>query len=100
MQNPYSKEVDAIINHLLDNYEFTKVDDYTAEIGGYSLWVGNIPYNCFGFYKTFEYNVRRRPSRLTIQKGRRKLRRFLEIQEELRFREAMRKIRDIKPQTL
>ncbi|HRN79996.1 MAG TPA: hypothetical protein PKY29_04555 [Ferruginibacter sp.] len=72
MNKRYNKKVDEIMNQLLDKYDFTKITDYTAFLGDTQIWIANAPYSCMYPYK-FGYESRYRPSRLTIQKGLRKL---------------------------
>ncbi|WP_332031047.1 hypothetical protein [Kaistella sp.] len=72
MNKRYNKKVDDIMNQLLDKYEFTKITGNTAYLGDNEIWITNAPYSCMYPYK-FGYESRYRPSRLTIQKGLRKL---------------------------
>ena len=41
--HPYSAEWDKKFNELLDNNSFEHINDYTAYLGGYSIWIGNYP---------------------------------------------------------
>ena len=60
----YSKEIDLIVSDLLYNFEFTDITHHTAKLGNIEFWIANEPY--FDIYN-------HRPSRLTIQKGLKKL---------------------------
>lgn len=71
MNSPYSKEVDEIINELLDEYEFTEIEKYKAKLGKIEIWIANHPYGSMTLYNTSLENLR--PSRLTIQRAHRKL---------------------------
>jgi hypothetical protein len=74
MNHEYNKEVDKIINDLLDRHElkFKQIPyvPYTTELvctlGNAEIWVGNIPYGFGTLYGTELCNYR--PSRLTIQR--------------------------------
>ena len=72
MNKMYDKKVDEIMNQLLDKYDFTNITGYTAFLGDNEIWIANAPYSCMYPYK-FGYESRYIPSRLTIQKGLRKL---------------------------
>lgn len=41
---------DTIINHLLDNYEFTEIRECTAKLGNFVIWTANHPYASFNEY--------------------------------------------------
>ena len=80
MNYSYNKEVDLLINELLDKYEFSNLDEngYTCQLGKATIWVSNIPYAAFTLYDTpLEYY---RPSRLTIKKA---LDKFLKYKSKL-----------------
>jgi len=68
MNYPYNKEVDKIINELLDNHELTDLDNKltTAKLGKATIWVENRPYASARLYGTRLENYR--PSRLTIKR--------------------------------
>ena len=74
MNYEYNKEVDKIINDLIDRHElkFKQIPyiPYTSELvcmlGDAEIWVGNIPYGFGTLYGTELCNYR--PSRLTIQR--------------------------------
>lgn len=70
MNQPYSKDMDDIMNKLLDEYEFTDIDIHTAKLGEYEIWTSNEPYACMVIR---DYVNKCRPSRLTIKKGLKKL---------------------------
>jgi len=72
----YSKEVDELINDLLDNFQFTDYDCYTAKLGGVVIWIGvdTVPFASMTIYnQTYNIRVLGRPSRLTIHRGLKKL---------------------------
>lgn len=69
MNYEYNKEVDKIINDLLDKYEFTGPYDahgFVCMLGDAKIWVANMPYAFGRLYNTELDNYR--PSRLTIQR--------------------------------
>lgn len=68
MHYTYNKEVDKIINELLDNHELTDLcsSGYTVRIGKAIIWTTNIPYASVRLYGTQLENYR--PSRLTIKR--------------------------------
>lgn len=68
MNYPYNKEVDKIINELLDKYEMTDLDSNraTVKLGNATIWVENRPYASGRLYNTELACYR--PSRLTIKK--------------------------------
>lgn len=68
MNNRYDKSVDEMVNYLIDNYDFTEVNRFSAVIGGVKLWTGNIPYSCMHLYES-DGDDTFRPSRLTIEKA-------------------------------
>ena len=67
MNDSYSKEVDKLMNHLLDNFEFTDIRKCTAKLGGVEIWIENQPYSCM--YPYTPCLTQLRPSRLTIKNG-------------------------------
>lgn len=70
MNEKYDKYIDELMNHLIDTYDFTEISDCRAKLGKIEIWIESRPYSCMMPYdKSFKY----RPSRLTIQKGIRKL---------------------------
>jgi len=73
MNNSYSKELDKFMNDLLDNYEFESINEYTAKLGGITIWISNVPYAAMIPYEREIHNLDIRPSRLTIKKGLKKL---------------------------
>ena len=85
MNEPYSKEVDLLMNDLLDKFEFTDITYYTAKLGETKIWIANQPYSCIipSNYKLNDFSYR--ASRLTIQKGIKKLngRRVSELPEAI-----------------
>ncbi len=65
---------DAKLNELLDECEFSNVEQHTAKIGGYTLWIANHPYNSFypyGFHGGYDPL----PSRKTVYRAYQKLKR-------------------------
>lgn len=72
MNYPYSMYLDKYMNYLLDNYEFESIDHYTAKLGNEVIWITNRPYACM-MPHNITVSQGYRPSRLTIQKGIRKL---------------------------
>lgn len=87
----YDKEIDKLINDLLDKYELTDIDsvECTCKLGKAIVWIGNIPYCCGYLYET-PVASKRRPSRLTIQ---RLAKRFYEARDKL-HKQQMKKLRD------
>jgi hypothetical protein len=85
MNYEYNKEVDKIINDLLDKYElkFKPItyppykDEYVCMLGNVEIWVRNIPY-AFGTLHGTELSDYR-PSRLTIQ---RLLKRYYKLKKQ------------------
>lgn len=72
MNLSYSNVWDKKLNELLDKYEFTDIDKFTAKLGNYEIWVANHPYNSFVPYDDL-INGKYRASRLTILRARKKL---------------------------
>lgn len=70
MNNPYNKEVDKYFNELLDKYNFTDIDEYTATLGPAEVWLANHPYNSMVIQSISSSH---RPSRLTIKRAYNKL---------------------------
>ena len=70
MTAPFDRDIDEIMNHLLDKYEFSNIGKFIAFLGAVEIWIGNQPYNCMVPYKFIH---KYRPSRLTILKGIHKL---------------------------
>jgi hypothetical protein len=95
MNHEYNKEVDKIINDLLDRHElkFKQIPYalYTTKLicmlGDAEIWVGNIPYGFGTLYGTELENYR--PSRLTIQ---RLLKRYKQLKKQ-NMNEIVNKIR-------
>lgn len=81
MNEPYSKEVDEIILQLLEKYEFKNICSTrcTAELGNAIIWIENRPYSCIRLYKTCLNDFR--PSRLTILKALKKLKKLEDQQK-------------------
>lgn len=72
MNDDYSKELDLIINKLLDDNDFIITSKYVAKLGKFNIWIGNRPYACMVF-DSESYFRGKRPSRLTIKRGLKKL---------------------------
>ena len=89
MNYEYNKEVDKIINDLLDKYELTGPCEYgcICMLGNAKIWVKNIPYAFGRLYGTELENYR--PSRLTIQ---RLLKRYKQLKKQS-MNEIVNKIR-------
>ena len=77
MYYSYNKEIDNIINSLLDKYEFSQIFKfsdvlgYTAFLGDIKIWIENRSYICY--IAPYEFIHKYRPSRITTLKGIRKL---------------------------
>lgn len=69
----YSNSWDYELNNLMDNYDFTDIDEYTAKLNGVEIWIANHPYASFR-----PYPERIRPSKYTIYKGMEKLKKDIE----------------------
>ena len=78
MNCPYSKDMDIHMNELMDKYTFTEYNYYTAYLGNIVIWVTNAPYGCI-----VPWDSTVRPSRLTIQRGIRKLKKDCNIKDSL-----------------
>jgi hypothetical protein len=95
MNYAYNKEVDKIINDLLDKHELTfktipyapYKSEYVCMLGDAKIWVGNIPYAFGTLHETELENYR--PSRLTIQ---RLLKRYKQLKKQ-NMNEIVNKIR-------
>lgn len=74
MNYPYNAGWDKYLNRLLDDHEFENIGSLTCRLGDVEIWCGNHPYASFSPYMT---NMREtasfRPSRLTIQRAMKKL---------------------------
>jgi hypothetical protein len=73
MNERYSEAHDIAINSLLDKYEFTNVDSYTAYLGEVEIWISNFPYSV-GIRDLHGFS---RPSRNTILRMANKLERSI-----------------------
>ena len=82
MSAPYSKDMDIHMNELMDKYTFTDYRVYTAYLGDNEIWVTNAPYGCMVPWKG-TIDKTGRPSRLTIQRGIRKLQKDCNIKDSL-----------------
>lgn len=71
MNNKYSAMWDKIFNQLLDKNKFIYIDEYTARLGKYDIWVKCYPYACMRLvdWSNTQIVANFRPSRLTIQKA-------------------------------
>lgn len=92
MLKPYSKELDCIINCLLDKHDFTEINQYTAKLGDYTIWIENIPYSCINLYEAGQLD-NCRPSRLTIKRALDRLGNRI-ITEESIIKEGLQKIQN------
>lgn len=70
MNENYNPAIDKIMSKLIDNHDLVIIDSYTAKLGDHTIWIANQPYCCFYFYPK---KLSGRPSRLTIEKGIKKL---------------------------
>ena len=94
MNDPYDAYWDKQFNQTLDEYHFTEIGDYTAKLGPYEIWISNYPYSCYGIYTFDQYMAigtpisygseeylnmikSHRPSRYTILRAHRKLKKDL-----------------------
>ena len=82
MNEHYSKDMDIHMNELMDKYTFTDYSAYTAYLGDNVIWVTNAPYGCMVPWNSTINNTGR-PSRLTIQRGIRKLKKDCNIKDSL-----------------
>lgn len=82
MNEHYSKDMDIHMNELMDKYTFTDYSAYTAYLGDNAIWVTNAPYGCMVPWNSIINNTGR-PSRLTIQRGIRKLKKDCNIKDSL-----------------
>lgn len=42
--HPYSRAWDRRLRELLDEHDFVLVDEFTARLGDYEIWIANQPY--------------------------------------------------------
>lgn len=70
MNREYNESIDIMMNALMDLYEFTNITEYTAYLGSTEIWVTNQPYACMVPRSLLQSG---RASRLTIQRGIKKL---------------------------
>ena len=82
MNEHYSKDMDIHMNELMDKYTFTEYNYYTAYLGDNVIWFTNAPYGCMVPWKG-KIDKTGRPSRLTIQRGIRKLQKDCNIKDSL-----------------
>lgn len=82
MNEHYSKDMDIHMNELMDKYTFTDYSAYTAYLGNIEIWTTNVPYGCMVPWNSTINNTGR-PSRLTIQRGLRKLKKDCNIKQSL-----------------
>lgn len=73
MNYPYSKYHDEALNYLLDRYDFTEINNYTALLGEHEIWIENHPYASMVIENFPCFENRSRPSRLTIHRAARKI---------------------------
>jgi hypothetical protein len=82
MNSSYSKDMDIHMNELMDKYTFTDYNQFTAYLGNNIIWVTNIPYDTMVPWNGELIDIKR-PSRLTIQRGLRKLKKDCNIKDSL-----------------
>ena len=82
MNEHYSKDMDIHMNELMDKHTFTDYRTYTAYLGDNEIWVTNVPYGCIVPWNG-KIDKTGRPSRLTIQRGIRKLQKDCNIKDSL-----------------
>ncbi len=76
MLGKYDEKWDKEFNKLLSNYRFTEIGNHTANLNGKIIWIANYPYGCFESNinnDNFGGQSRLRPSRFTIIKAMRQL---------------------------
>jgi hypothetical protein len=59
---PYSSAWDRKLRELLRDHDFTHIDQYTAQLGPYIIWISNHPYASMTLYQ----RGMGRPRRITI----------------------------------
>jgi hypothetical protein len=64
---PYSREWDAKLNLLLDTEHFIPIDEFTAVLGGVTVWVAGHPYASFRPYMYRVPSVQ--PRRVTVARA-------------------------------
>lgn len=73
MNYSYSKDWDNELNRLMNEHTFINIDEFTAKLGDRIIWITNYPFASFreyiGMYST------KRPSKKTIYKAMKKLKR-------------------------
>lgn len=72
LNHDYNAMWDITLNHLLDKYNFTMIDEFTAKLGDTIIWVRNQPYATMRPYSS-NWIIPIRPSRLTIKRAINKL---------------------------
>ena len=72
MNYPYNKVWDLKLNKLMDNHDFTEINNRTAKLGDTLIWTDNIPYATMLLY-TDHLDFDFRASRLTIKRAINKL---------------------------
>ena len=61
---PYAEAWDRKLSELMAKERFQPLDEYTAKIGPFTVWIGNHPYSSMTLYKGPGYELR--PSRITV----------------------------------
>lgn len=72
----YNPEWDVELRELVKHHKFHDRKTYTAKLGNYTLWTGNLPYSCFYKHDWRNFGHRDgRPSRYMMVYCTRKLKR-------------------------
>lgn len=85
MLYPYNEHWDKKLNELLDKYDFTEINNHTAKLGDNLIWIGNQKYACMELYNGY-IDRRFRASRLTIQRGLKKLNKAIEDRDNKKMK--------------
>ena len=91
MNEKYNKDTDDLMNYLLDNFTFKSLgSEQIAQLGPFKIWIGNRPYSCMmPFDPCVRLKGSGRPSRLTIQKGIKKLKKEIKLLDTLTPKEIV-----------
>lgn len=87
MNYKYSKDIDEIMQYLLNKYEFTEVSEHTAKLGEIEIWIENQPYASI---VPRDLLRKGRASRLTILKGINKLKTAKANKKDVKIEEMKR----------
>lgn len=88
--NPYSPEWEHDLRKLMAEHRFTEIRECTTMLGPLSIWIENHPYSSFRPYKSFEYDDRVRPRRITVLEAMDKLERDRPMTQKTTWREYIR----------